>query len=142
VDSSTHDMVAQCAAGGKHKSDLLSTHTRLWYRLQVRRWSESVELCLLPSQTKCDWSLAVVEADVDSATHDMVAQCSAGGKHKSDLLSTHTRLSYRLQVRRWSEAVDLPLLPSQTKCNWSLAAVETDVDSGPHDMVAQCAVRV
>ena len=40
--------------------------------------------------------------------------------------------------RRWSELVDLPLLLSQTKDSWSLAPVDTDVDSATYDMVAQC----
>jgi len=69
---------------------------------------------LLLSQTKYNWSLAAVEVDVDSATHDVAAQCEAGGQPKLDLFSTHTRLQYRLQVRQWSEPVDLPLLLSQT----------------------------
>ena len=41
-------------------------------------------------------------------------------------------------MRRWSEPADLPLLLSQTTCNWSLAAVEEDVDSAAHDVAAQC----
>ena len=34
---------------------------------------------LLLSQTKYNWSLAAVDADIDGATQDMVAQCGAGG---------------------------------------------------------------
>jgi len=37
----------------------------------------------------------VVEADNDSTTYDIEAQCGAGGQPKSDLLSTHT---YRVLV--------------------------------------------
>jgi hypothetical protein len=51
----------------------------------VRRWSEPVDLPLLLSQTKYNWSLAADEVDIDSATHDMVSQCGAGGLPKSDL---------------------------------------------------------
>jgi hypothetical protein len=60
--------------------------------LYARRWSEPVDLPLILSQTKFVWSLAAVEADNDSATYDMEAQCGAGGQPKSDLLSTQTRL--------------------------------------------------
>jgi len=41
-------------------------------------------------------------------------------------------------VRRRSEPVDLPLLLSQTKYNWSLAAVEVECHCATHNMVAQC----
>jgi hypothetical protein len=100
VDSITHDLGAQCGAGGqpaspKAKGDLMNTHTRLWYRLQARGWSEPVDLPLLLSQTKYNRSLTAIEAGVDSATHDMVVQCGAGDQPKGDLLSTHTRLWYR-----------------------------------------------
>jgi hypothetical protein len=37
-----------------------------------------------------------------------------------------------------SEPVDSPLVLSQTKYNWSLAAVEVNVGSTTYDMVAQC----
>jgi hypothetical protein len=67
-------------------------YTRLWCWPHARRWSEPVDLPLLLSQTKHNWSLAVVEADVEGATHEMVAQCGGGGQPKLDLLSTHTRL--------------------------------------------------
>jgi len=66
----------------------------------VCRWEDGLSrliyLCCYPkqSQTKFIWSLAPVHADVDSATHDMVAQCGAGGQPKLDLLRTHTRLSW------------------------------------------------
>jgi hypothetical protein len=80
VDSATHDMVAQCGTGGKPRFDLLSTHTRLWCRPDQREWCEPVDLPLLLSQTKYNWSLVPVEADVDSATLDMVAQCGLVGK--------------------------------------------------------------
>jgi hypothetical protein len=73
---------------------------------------------------------------VDSATHNMVVQCGAGGRPLLDLLRTHTRLSCRRYMRRWSEPVDLPLLLSCPKYNWSLALDEVDVDSGTHDMLA------
>ena len=92
VDSARYDMVAQCGAGGQPKSDLLSTHMRLWLWPYERRWSEPVALSVVLCQTKLNWSLAAVEADTDSATYDMEAQCGAGGQPKSDLLSTHTRL--------------------------------------------------
>ena len=44
------------------------------------------------SQTKYIWSLAAVDADVDDARYDMVAQCGAGGQPKLDLITIHTRL--------------------------------------------------
>jgi hypothetical protein len=106
----------------------------------VRRWFESVDLPLLLSQTKYDWSQAAAEAYVDRAKYDMVAKCGVGGQSKSDLLRTNTRLHYRLQVRRWSEPVDLPLLLSQTKYNWSLASVEAHVDDARYDTNAHCGV--
>jgi hypothetical protein len=37
-----------------------------------------VDFPLLLSQTKDNWSLALAEADVDSATHDIIAQCGVG----------------------------------------------------------------
>jgi len=43
-------------------------------------------------QTKYIWSRALDEADVNSATHDMLSQCGVGGQPKLDLLSTYTRL--------------------------------------------------
>jgi L-arabinose isomerase len=138
VDSAAYDKVAQCGDGGQPKFDLLRTHKRLQYRMQVRRWSEPVDFPLLLSQTKYNRSLAPDEADVDSATHDMVAQCGDGGQHKFDLLRTHTRLQYRMQVRRWSEQAAFPLLLFQTKYKRSLAPDEADVDSAAYDMVAQC----
>jgi hypothetical protein len=52
----------------------------------VRGRSESVALPLLLSQTKYNWSLAPIEADVDSATHDMVAQCCDCGQAKFQIL--------------------------------------------------------
>jgi hypothetical protein len=48
-----------------------------------------VDLPLLLSQTNYNWSLAPVEANVVSVTHDMVAQCGAGGQPQMDLLSTY-----------------------------------------------------
>jgi hypothetical protein len=39
-------------------------------------------LPLLVSQTKYHWSLAAVDAGVNSATHDTVAQCGAGSLPK------------------------------------------------------------
>jgi len=58
----------------------------------VWRLSEPVDLPLLLSQTKCNRSLAAVEANVDSATDDVVAQCVAGGQPKLDLLIIYTTL--------------------------------------------------
>jgi hypothetical protein len=52
----------------------------------------AVDLPLLLSQTKSNWSLAANEAVVRCATHDMVAHCGAGGQLKLGLLSTPTRL--------------------------------------------------
>jgi hypothetical protein len=43
----------------------------------------------LISQTNYIRSLAAVEADVDSATYVMVAQCGAGGQPKLDLHNTY-----------------------------------------------------
>jgi len=131
-------MEAQCGAGSQPKSDLLSTHMRLWRWPYARQRSEPVDFRLLLSQPKSNWSLVAVETDNDSATHDMEAQCCAGGQPKSDLLSTHMRLWRWPCPRQWSEPVDLPLLLSQTKLNLSLAAVEADNDSATHDMEAQC----
>jgi hypothetical protein len=99
VDSVAYDMVAQCGAGSKPKFVFLRTHTRLQYSMHVRQWSEPVAFPLLLSQTKYKRSLVADEADVDSATHDMVAQCCDGGQPKMDLLRTHKRLQYRMQVR-------------------------------------------
>ena len=105
----------------------------------MRRWSEPVDLHLLLSQSKYNLSLGVVVKHVVSAAYDMVAQCGApGGQPKFDIYLDHTRLKYCLHARGWSEPVDLPLLLSQTKYNRSLAADEADVDSAPHNMVAQC----
>ena len=42
-----------------------------------------------------------------------------------------------IKGRRWFEAVDLPLLLSQTKYNRSLAADGADVDRTTHDVVTQ-----
>jgi hypothetical protein len=47
----------------------------LWCWLYARRWSEPVDFALLLSQTKYNWCLAAVEADVDGARYDVVAQC-------------------------------------------------------------------
>jgi len=44
--------------------------------------SEQADVALLLSQTKYNWLLAAVEADVDGARYDMVAQCCAGGQPK------------------------------------------------------------
>jgi len=125
-------MMAQCGAGGQPKLDLICTHTRLSCRSYMRKFSEPVDLPLLVSQTKYNWSLALDEAEVDSATHDMVAQCGAGSQPLLELLRKHTRLSCCCNMRRWSEPVDLPLLVSQTKYNWSLALDAADVDSTTH----------
>jgi hypothetical protein len=57
----------------------------------MRRWSEPVDLPLLLSQTKYNWSLAADDVDDDSARHEMVAECGDGSQLKLDLLSTHTR---------------------------------------------------
>ena len=104
----------------------------------MRRWTKSVDFPLLLSQTKHNRSLAPDEADVDSATHDMTPKGGAVGQHKIDPFRTHTRLYCRMQVRRWSESVDLPLLLLQTKYNRSLALDEADVDRATYDKVAQC----
>jgi hypothetical protein len=137
-DGATNEMVAQCSAGGQPRWDLLGIHTRLWCWPYARRWREPADLPLLSSQTKHHLSPAADDADDDGATHDMVAQCSAGGKPRWDLLSIHTRLWCWPYARRWPEPADLPLLPSQKKRNWSLAADDADVDGDKHDMVAQC----
>ncbi len=55
-------------------------------------WSKSEPLCVQFRSND----------DAKSATHDMVAQCGAGGKHKLDLLCTHTRLCCLPYVRRRS----------------------------------------
>jgi hypothetical protein len=104
----------------------------------VRGWREPVDLHLLSSQPKYNWSLSPVGADVDSAAHDMETERGAGGKPIVDLFRTHTRLWYSCSVRRWREPVDLRLLLSQTKYNWSIAPVGADVDSATHDIEAEC----
>jgi hypothetical protein len=53
--------------------------------LEVRRWSEPVDLCLLLSQTTYYESLAPVEAHVDSGTHDVVSECGAVSQFQMDL---------------------------------------------------------
>jgi len=68
VDSVRYDMVAQCGAGGQPKLYFNMTHTRLWRWCYARRNFEPVDLPLLLSQTNYNWSLAPVEAHVDSAT--------------------------------------------------------------------------
>jgi hypothetical protein len=96
-DSARCDMVAQCvAAFGQPKLDLLGTHTRLYLCLYVRRWSEPVDSPLLLSKINSFWSLAAVEEDGDSVTHEMVAQCGAAcGQPKLDLLGTQTTIYHR-----------------------------------------------
>jgi hypothetical protein len=56
----------------------------------MRRLIEPVDLPSLRSQANVNWSLAADEKDMDSATHDMAAQCGGGGQFKSDLLITYT----------------------------------------------------
>jgi hypothetical protein len=82
-----------CWCGGQPKSDLIRTHTRLLRRTFERRLSEPVDLCLPLMHTNYIWSLAVVHADVDSATNDMEARSGGCGQPKSDLLGTHTSCS-------------------------------------------------
>jgi hypothetical protein len=55
------------------------------------------------------------------------------------ILTRQTMLKCRPYARQWSETVDLPLLLSQTKLHWSLAAVEADNDShsATYDMEVQ-----
>ena len=49
-----------------------------------------IYLCYYPKQNKkYNRSLAAAHMDIHSATHDVVAQCGAGGKPKLDLLRTH-----------------------------------------------------
>jgi hypothetical protein len=104
----------------------------------VRTWSDLLDLPLRLSQTNFFWSVAAVEADVDSATYDMVTHCGADPNPRLDLVRTHTGLSLRLYGGRWSEPLDLPLLLSQTNFIWSVAAVEADVVKATHNVVAQC----
>jgi hypothetical protein len=85
VDSATHDVVAHCGAGGQPKLELHRKHTRMWCCCYARRGHKPVDISLLLSPTKYNWSLAPVEADVDSATHDVEAQCGAGGQPKLDI---------------------------------------------------------
>jgi hypothetical protein len=51
-----------------------------------------VDLPLLLSQTNYNWSLAPIEANVDRARVDMVAQCGAGGSPNWGLIRTHIRI--------------------------------------------------
>jgi hypothetical protein len=138
VDSDRYDMAAQCGAGGKLKLDLIRTHTRLWCCCYMCRWTEPVDFPLLLSQTKHNWSLAPAQAHVDSDRHVMVAQCGACGKLKLDLIWTHTRLPLRTNASSPPEPVDLPLLLSQTKYNWSLAPAHSHVDDDRYVLAAQC----
>ena len=62
----------------------------------MRRWSEPADLPLLLSQTLDNLSLAAVGEDLESAEHDMMALCGAGGQLKLDLLSTLMTLNYRV----------------------------------------------
>jgi hypothetical protein len=134
--SARFGMAAQCGASGRHK---FRTHTRLQYRLWLRRWSAPLDLPFLLSQRNWNVTLATAEAQGSSAIYDMVAQCGAGGRPKLDLLRTHhTRLQYRLWLRRWSEPLDLPFLLSQRKWNETIATVEAHGSSAIYDMVAQC----
>jgi hypothetical protein len=94
MDSARYDMSAECGAGGQPKLDLIRTYTRLWCFSNMCRWSEPVDLRLLLSRTKYNWSLAPDEDDMDSARYDMVAQCTAGGQLKLDLFRTHTLRYY------------------------------------------------
>ena len=55
------------------------------------QWSEPVDLPFPLCQPILNCSLAAVEADNDSTTYHMEAQCGAGSQPKSDLLSAHTR---------------------------------------------------
>jgi hypothetical protein len=109
-DSTTYHMEAQCGAGSQPKSDLLSAHTRLWWWPCVRQWSEPVDFRFILCQPNLNCSLAAVEADNDSTTYHMEAQCGAGGQPKSDLLSAHTRLWWQSYTRQWSEPVDFRFL--------------------------------
>jgi hypothetical protein len=137
MDSATHDMAVQRAAGGQPNSNLIRTYTRLWCCCFRRRWPEPVDLRFLLSQTKYNRSLAPAEAHVDSATHDMAVQRAAGGQPNSNLIRTYTRLWCCCFRRRWPEPFDLRLLLSQTKYNRSLAPAEAHVDSATHDMAVQ-----
>jgi hypothetical protein len=69
---------------------------------------------------------------VDSATHDMAAQCGDGGEPKLYLFTTQT--SFFDSPTR-VVGVNLLYKRSQTKCNWSLVPVDAGVDSATHDMV-------
>ena len=65
---------------GQSKSDLIRTHMKLSWRPDERWWSEPLDLRLLQSQWKYDWSLAAVDGDVTSTRYDMAAQCGACGQ--------------------------------------------------------------
>ena len=79
------------------------------------QWSEPVDLPFPLCQPILNCSLAAVEADNDSTTYHMEAQCGAGGQPKSDLISAHTKLWWRPYMRQWSEPVDLPFPLCQPK---------------------------
>jgi hypothetical protein len=82
VDAARYDMVAQCGAGCQPKLDLIMIHRRWWFDL--------VDFPLLRSQTRYNGSLAAVDADVDKARYDMVAQCGAGGQLKFAIMRLET----------------------------------------------------
>jgi hypothetical protein len=52
----------------------------LWCRCYARCRSEPVDLVLLLSHTNMNRSLAPAQVDVDSARHDAMFQCAAGGQ--------------------------------------------------------------
>jgi len=139
VDSVTYDTVAQCGPNPNPKFDFLLTHTRYSWQFNAWWWSEPLDLPFFLPHTNFIWSLAALNADVDSATHDTVAQCgpNPNPNPKLDLMRTHTRYSWRFYARLWSEPLDLPFLLSQTNVFWSLAPVDADVDIATYDMLAQ-----
>jgi len=138
VDDDRYVTAAQFVAGGKPWLDLIRTHTRFGCCCYMRRWTEPVDLLLLISQTKHNWSLVPAHSYVDDDRYVMEAQFGAGGKPTLDLIQTHTRFGCCCYMRRWTEPVDFPFLLYQSKHNWSLAPAQSHLDSDRHVMVAQC----
>jgi hypothetical protein len=88
-----HDVVAQCGAGSKPTIGPHHNTYEVVESMHIRCWYVPLDSPLILSRTNFIWSNASAEADLDSASHDLVAQCGAGGLSKLDLISAQTTLS-------------------------------------------------
>ena len=132
----TNEMESQ---NQQHRPSSWRVLTRLWCRLSVRWWLEPSHLFLFLPHTNCIWSVAPAQADVDSATYEMVSQCGAAGQPKLHLNPAHTRLWCRLLLRWRPEQSHLFLFLPHANCIWSVAPAQADVDGATSDMVSHCA---